>query len=159
MPLNFRVANKDTSLPLGGGPDQKSPIYIKKGYAVAYSVWAMHRRTDFYGPDAHTFRPERWEENGRHGWEYLPFNGGPRICLGRKFSSLRYPQEPGPGMLTQPEQYALTEASYTVVRLLQHFDTLENADPLAGDEPLKLSNLTMSHDRGVWIKLGSSEKA
>ena len=62
-------------------------------------------------------------------------------------------------MLTQPEQYALTEASYTVVRLLQHFDTLENADPLAGDEPLKLSNLTMSHDRGVWIKLGSSEKA
>lgn len=45
----------------------------------------MHRRPDFYGPDAHAFRPERWEENGRHGWEYLPFNGGPRICLGRKF--------------------------------------------------------------------------
>lgn len=91
MPLNFRVANKDTSLPLGGGPDQKSPVYIKKGDAVAYSVWAMHRRTDFYGPDAHVFRPERWEENGRHGWEYLPFNGGPRICLGREFSLFLVP--------------------------------------------------------------------
>lgn len=62
-------------------------------------------------------------------------------------------------MLTRIEQYALTEASYTVVRLMQHFDTLENADPHPGDEPVKLSALTMSHDRGVWIKLGSSEKA
>lgn len=61
-------------------------------------------------------------------------------------------------MLTKLEQYALTEASYTVVRLMQHFDTLENADLQSGDEPVKLSNLTMSHDRGVWIKLRSSEK-
>lgn len=84
VPLNFRVANKDTTLPVGGGPDQRSPVYIRKGYAIAYSVYAMHRRTDLYGPDAYSFRPERWEENARRGWEYLPFNGGPRICLGRK---------------------------------------------------------------------------
>ena len=84
VPLNFRVAVKDTSLPLGGGPDQKSPVYVRKGELVAYSVYAMHRRTDLYGPDAHSFRPERWEENSKRGWEYLPFNGGPRICLGRK---------------------------------------------------------------------------
>jgi cytochrome P450 len=49
-----------------------------------YSVYAMHRRKDLYGPDAESFRPERWEENAKRGWEYLPFNGGPRICLGRK---------------------------------------------------------------------------
>jgi len=84
VPLNFRVANKDTTLPVGGGPSGKSPVYVRKGCLVAYSVYAMHRRTDFYGPDAHTFRPERWEENARRGWEYLPFNGGPRICLGRE---------------------------------------------------------------------------
>ncbi|OJJ84707.1 cytochrome P450 [Aspergillus glaucus CBS 516.65] len=135
VPLNFRVANKDTRLPVGGGPSGKSPVYVRKGCIVAYSVYAMHRRTDFYGPDAHTFRPERWEENARRGWEYLPFNGGPRICLG--------------------QQYALTEASYTVVRLMQYFDTLENADPESGEEPVKQSNLTMSHDRGVWIRLSS----
>jgi len=52
---------------------------------VSYNVFAMHRRTDLWGKDAKTFRPERWEENAKHGWEYLPFNGGPRICLGRKF--------------------------------------------------------------------------
>lgn len=56
------------------------------------------------------------------------------------------------------EQYALTEASYTVVRLMQHFDTLENADPHPRQEPIKLSNLTMSHDLGVPIRLYSSDK-
>ncbi|KAJ6153483.1 hypothetical protein N7497_007802 [Penicillium chrysogenum] len=138
VPVNFRVSTKDTSLPLGGGVDQQSPVYIKKGTMVAYSVYAMHRRTDLWGKDATSFRPERWEENAKHGWEYLPFNGGPRICLG--------------------QQYALTEASYTVVRLMQHFDTLENADPHPRQEPIKLSNLTMSHDLGVPIRLYSSDK-
>lgn len=85
VPVNFRVAAKDTSLPVGGGPHGTAPVYIKKGTAVAYSVYAMHRRADFYGPDPDNFRPERWEENARRGWDYLPFNGGPRICLGRKF--------------------------------------------------------------------------
>ncbi|KAJ5240282.1 hypothetical protein N7468_004901 [Penicillium chermesinum] len=136
VPVNFRVATKDTSLPVGGGPDGRSPIYVQKGVIVAYSVFAMHRRTDFWGQDATTFRPERWEENGKHGWEYLPFNGGPRICLG--------------------QQYALTEASYTVVRLMQHFDTLENADPNPRQEPIKNSNLTMMHDSGVAVRLYSS---
>ncbi|EAW13417.1 cytochrome P450 [Aspergillus clavatus NRRL 1] len=136
VPANFRVANKDTSLPVGGGPDKKSPVYVPKGTVVTYSVYAMHRRTDLYGQDADQFRPERWEENGRRGWEYLPFNGGPRICLG--------------------QQYALTEASYTVVKLLQRFDTIENADP-GLLVPIQLSNLTMSHDTGVNIRLYSSK--
>lgn len=56
------------------------------------------------------------------------------------------------------EQYALTEASYTVVRIMQHFDTLENADPHPRTEPVKQSNLTMMHDAGVPIRLYSSEK-
>jgi cytochrome P450 len=67
----------------------------------------MHRREDFYGPDAQEFKPERWEKL-RPGWEYLPFNGGPRICLG--------------------QQFALTEASYTTVRMMQEFKSLESRD-------------------------------
>lgn len=132
VPLNFRVATKDTSLPVGGGPDGRSPIFVPKGMTVTYSVYAMHRRKDFYGADSHEFRPERWEENGRRGWDYLPFNGGPRICLG--------------------QQYALTEASYTLVKLVQRFDTLENADPTLV-RPAIQSNLTMSHEQGVKIRL------
>ena len=53
---------------------------------VAYSVYHMHRRSDFYGEDANAFRPERWESADLADikWAYLPFNGGPRICLGSK---------------------------------------------------------------------------
>jgi len=90
VPINFRVAATDTSLPVGGGPDGMSPIYIRKDSVITYVVYAMHRRKDLWGPDAESFRPERWEENGKHGWEYLPFNGGPRICLGRKCRPLIY---------------------------------------------------------------------
>lgn len=162
--MNFRVATKDTSLPAGGGEDEKSPIYVRKGTQVAYSVYAMHRRPDLWGEDANTFRPERWEENAKHGWEYLPFNGGPRICLGREYflssflcpfflSFLRYKG------LSYPEQYALTEASYALVRLLQHFDTVENGDDVLGDneDPILEANLTLSHVRGVWVRLYSKD--
>lgn len=52
----------------------------------------MHRRPDLYGMDAELFRPERWDEDmpmnlskTNAKWGYLPFNGGPRICIGSKF--------------------------------------------------------------------------
>jgi cytochrome P450 len=67
VPGNSRQAIRDTVLPLGGGKDQKSPVLIKKGQVVTYQVWSMHRREDFYGPDAHEFKPERWEHL-RPGW-------------------------------------------------------------------------------------------
>lgn len=150
VPVNFRVATKDTSLPTGGGPDRTSPVYVKKGTIVAYSVYTMHRRPDFYGPDPNTFRPERWEENTRRGWDFLPFNGGPRICLGRMYFPVWLL---GMWLIVTLEQYALTEASYTVARLMQHFDKLENADTEVASEPIKHSSLTMSHDRGVTVRL------
>ncbi|KAL3474244.1 cytochrome P450 [Aspergillus californicus] len=132
VPLNARIAIKDTSLPFGGGSDGRSPLFVPKGMPITYSVYAMHRRKDFYGPDADSFRPERWEENSKHGWEYLPFNGGPRICLG--------------------QQYALTEASYTMVKLMQRFTTLENGDP-GLTAPIIASSLTMAHGGGVMVRL------
>jgi cytochrome P450 len=84
-------------LPTGGGPDRKSPVLIPKGIPVAYSIYAMHRRPDLYGMDAELFRPERWDEDmplyrddTNSKWGYLPFNGGPRICLGSKRLSPLY---------------------------------------------------------------------
>ena len=61
VPINGRVAVKDTVLPLGGGPDGKSLIFIKAGTQVNYQVYSMHRRKDLYGKDADEFKPERWE--------------------------------------------------------------------------------------------------
>ncbi len=73
----------DTVLPRGGGPDGSSPIFIPANTTVGWNLYAMHRREDLFGKDAEDFKPERWETL-RAGWEYLPFNGGPRICIGRK---------------------------------------------------------------------------
>ena len=104
VPVDGRRALRDTTLPIGGGPDGKGPLYVRKGEQVDYSVYVMHRRKDLWGEDANEFRPERW--NGRKGgWEYLPFNGGPRICIG--------------------QQFALTEAGYVVARLAQRFEKIE----------------------------------
>jgi len=71
VPINGRFANKDTTLPRGGGKDGKSKIFVPKGTACDYSVHVMHHRKDIWGRDAEEFRPERWE--GRKvGWEFLP---------------------------------------------------------------------------------------
>lgn len=121
VPANSREALNDTVLPVGGGPDGKSPIFVPKGRLVGWSLYAMHRRTDLFGEDAEKFEPDRWigEKGLRPSWEYLPFNGGPRICIG--------------------QQFALTEASYTTVRLMQEFKTLESRDPEPWTEFLTLT--------------------
>lgn len=56
---------------------------------VGFPVYYMHRRKDIYGQDAMEFRPERWEgpKLADIGWAYLPFHGGPRLCLGSKYLS------------------------------------------------------------------------
>jgi hypothetical protein len=92
VPVNTRTAIRTTVLPTGGGPDRTAPVLIPKGSALAFSVYSMHRRLDLYGMDAELFRPERWDEDMpmqhdpvKAKWGYLPFHGGPRICLGSKY--------------------------------------------------------------------------
>lgn len=82
-PLNSRVAVRDTTLPVGGGPDGKAPIAVRKGQTLNMCVYALHRRADIWGDDAMEYKPERW--NGRKSdWTFLPFSAGPRTCLGSK---------------------------------------------------------------------------
>ncbi|OAP57574.1 hypothetical protein AYL99_08312 [Fonsecaea erecta] len=131
VPLNGRRCVRDTSLPFGGGEDGLSPVFIPAGTEIAYLVYVMHRQSDFWGPDADTFRPERWQ-NHKYGFEYLPFNGGPRICLG--------------------QQFALTKAAYVTVRLLQRFDQLDGSNLSPG--PIKWAvTLTGKPKDGVRLRL------
>lgn len=73
---NSCMANKDTVIPVGGGRDGNSPLFVARNDVVTYSTFVMHRRPELFGPDALEFRPERWEEL-RPGWEYLPFQWRP----------------------------------------------------------------------------------
>ncbi|KAL2872529.1 cytochrome P450 [Aspergillus lucknowensis] len=130
VPINRRIAANDTSLPQGGGPDGKSPIYLRTGQAVYYSVFVAQRQKELFGEDAEVFNPDRWFDR-RVGWEYLPFNGGPRVCLG--------------------QQFALTEAGYVLVRLLQRFDAIEDVYP---EKDIKYTlTLTLTPKDPVTVRL------
>ena len=83
VPINQRWASKDAVLPCGGD-EEKSSVTIPKGSNIYIYVYTMHRRKDVYGEDANEFRPERWEEGLRPGWAFVPFGGGPRLCIGRE---------------------------------------------------------------------------
>lgn len=103
VPANSREAIVDTLLPRGGGADGESPVLVPKGSYVAWHMYSMQRRSDLFGADADTFRPERWLEPGfRPGWAFVPFSGGPRVCIGQNL--------------------ALTETMYVVVRFVQEFE-------------------------------------
>ena len=131
VPFNVRHSLVDTTLPRGGGPDGMSPIGIPADTRIVYSTMALQRRKDLYpsstavtstpypddikqtnpnhGPDAFVdpalFHPPRWlpsEGNWQpRPWHFIPFNGGPRICLGQQFATL--------------------EMGYTITRILQTY--------------------------------------
>ena len=100
---------------------------------MSYSVYSLHRRADLYGDDAEDFRPERWQEKlglfrdeTTTRWGYLPFNGGPRQCLGSTCTMLCYMSTRAlTGVIVD---FAMTETAYTVVRLLQRFSVVEKPD-------------------------------
>ncbi|KAL7940179.1 cytochrome P450 [Trichoderma barbatum] len=132
VPVNSRVANCDTILPRGGGKDGKSPLFIPQGTPVIYNVFGLHRRQDVYGADAEEFNPSRWQSL-RLSWEFLPFNGGPRICIG--------------------QQFAIIEASYVLIRFLQHFEAIESKDARPWQEKIAL---TVSSLNGVRVSFSRS---
>ena len=84
IPINVRFARKTTWLPRGGGHDGSSPVLVRRGMGVGFVTYYMHRRKVIFGEDSMDFHPERWEGDklADIGWSYLPFHGGPRLCLG-----------------------------------------------------------------------------
>lgn len=154
VPFNIRAALKDTTLPVGGGPDRSEvslflapclknlltrffqPIGILKGTVIAYGPIIMQRRKDIVGPDADEFKPERWDTWAPKSWQYIPFNGGPRICIG--------------------QQFALTEMGYSLVRLFQAFDEVHYMD----SEPQRMrAEITVSAAGGVKVAFKEASTA
>jgi cytochrome P450 len=132
VPFNVRFAHHDTSLPTGGGPRGDQPMAVLKGSPVGYSTLTMQRRKDIFGADVDEFRPERWEGGwSPKAWTYIPFNGGPRICIG--------------------QQFAITEMQYTLVRLLQRYDTVEPR--MKPEEQFLKAEIVLQPGAGVFVGL------
>ncbi|KAK1978868.1 cytochrome P450 52A11 [Colletotrichum cereale] len=107
VPINIRQALKDTKLPHGGGPDGSLPVGIPAGTSVIFSTHILQLSPEIYppvGPDfppVDEFDPHRWDKWTPKPWTYIPFNGGPRICIG--------------------QQLALMEMAYVITRVFQHY--------------------------------------
>jgi cytochrome P450 len=58
---------------------------LPAGVGVSPSILLIHQRPDIY-PEPAAFRPERFLERKFSPFEYLPFGGGHRRCLGAAFA-------------------------------------------------------------------------
>lgn len=112
----------------------------------------MHRRKDYWGPDgelwqrarrspriaadvlpALCFDPDRFLDERLNKYFtanpfiFLPFNAGPRICLGQQVGprSLHSVLCSVAYVLTHPAQFAYNEMSFFLIRLLQNFSHME----------------------------------
>ena len=66
-------------------PLQVGGYQIEPGCALAPCIYLTHQRSDLY-PEPRRFRPERFLEQQFSPYEYLPFGGGNRRCLGLAFA-------------------------------------------------------------------------
>ncbi|KAG2158407.1 cytochrome P450 [Suillus bovinus] len=124
------------------------------------SVFLMHRRTDLWGPDDKElelpleFDPDRWLDERLQKYLladpsiFLPFNAGPRNCLGQKL--------------------AYNQMSFVLIRLLQIFSAIAlspepsmcppawwaEKDGRAAIERFKPKNHVLLYaEGGMWVKM------
>lgn len=82
LPFMAKVPREDDVLPNG--------IKVQAGKHIVYSSYIMHRTPSLWGEDCNEFKPERWLDPNvlKHPYQYVPFQKGPRICLGMEMAYL-----------------------------------------------------------------------
>ncbi|KAF7353805.1 hypothetical protein MVEN_01066000 [Mycena venus] len=96
VPATMRVAVQDDIVPLAQPfTDIHGTVHetlkVTKGQTIMIPILALNRNPAIWGPDSMEFVPERWESeisNALPGvWGHmLSFLGGPRACIGYRFS-------------------------------------------------------------------------
>jgi cytochrome P450 len=84
---------------------------ISAGADLILAPWVIHRHPKFWDDPA-AFDPERFaagREKTRHRYAWLPFGGGPRVCIGQHF--------------------AMLEMSIALASLVRKFEFAANGEP------------------------------
>ncbi len=111
-------------------PDQIGGYDIPAGSLVVLCPYAIHRHPDFW-PDGERFDIGRFldgAEKAQHKYAYIPFGGGPHLCIGKPFAQL--------------------EAALTLGTLLPRFK-LTHARPKPAVDP----QVTIRPSDGLWMNL------
>lgn len=116
----FRVLRKPWQL---GGYD------LPVGLAVSAAIWLVHRREDLY-PNPDAFEPDRFLTRKPKPYEYLPFGGGNRRCIGAAFAHY--------------------EACLALATILREFE-LELVEPT--EVPVARRNLTLGPKTGIRMRM------
>ncbi|KAH9927192.1 cytochrome P450 monooxygenase pc-3 [Epithele typhae] len=157
VPFDIRFAIKDATVP---SPDGK-PWFIPAKTPVVYSIFNMHRDPKYWGPTADQFDPDRFIDERLNQYLvpnpfiFLPFNAGPRICLG--------------------QQFAYNEMSFFIIRLLQNFSSMSldlSAQPPSARPPPEWKecsgrkaveevhpklHFTLYAEGGLWVKMREAD--
>jgi cytochrome P450 len=84
IPVEIKQTFSPTTLPDG--------TFLPTGTVVVWCIWAVNRSRYTWGKDADVFKPERWLEDGkfvpRSAAEFPVFNGGARMCLGKRMAEV-----------------------------------------------------------------------
>jgi cytochrome P450 len=106
---------------------------VPAGTTVYVSPWVMHRDPRWFA-DPQSFRPERWDGDLARElprFAYMPFGGGPRICIGSRF--------------------AVMEATLILALVARRFRLEWQTGRLVQPMP----SITLRPKGGVWVRLVS----
>ena len=102
------------------------------GTDIGWNTYTFQQDPEYWGPDAHEFKPERWTQERAaqlRNFAFMPFHAGPRICLG--------------------QQMAYAEARVALVHVLRRFQFV----PDASFKPLPVDHITLTSHNGVKLRV------
>jgi cytochrome P450 len=115
------------------GPDMLDGYEIPAGALVILSPYALHRHPEFW-PNPEGFDPERFVPgNPPARFSYIPFGGGPRLCIGNTFAQI--------------------EASLILARLTQYY----RLDLIPGEKVQVDALVTLRPHGGLRMRLAAGK--
>ena len=120
-----------TTLRIAKGPDEICGRAIPAGAMVVIAPYLIHRHKALWD-DPEAFKPERFLPGARENidrFAYIPFSGGPRICIGATF--------------------AIQEAMIALATIMRTV-TVEPADQV---EPMPSHRITLRAKYGIRLRV------
>ncbi|MBL4648816.1 MAG: cytochrome P450 [Aureispira sp.] len=115
--------------------DEFSGIKIKKGEDIAAFIYGLHHNPKYW-EDPEKFDPGRFTPENKKDhvpFSYLPFGGGPRVCIGKNFT--------------------IMEMQFILAMLIRRYKFILSPDQKIGFKPL----LTLSPTNGIKVRVQKRE--